>query len=85
MIVALNRFLSDTPEEQEAVLSACKAWGARAALSDVWAKGGEGGEAVGREVLAALAEGKADFKPLYDTALPIKKKIEAIATGDLRR
>ena len=81
VIVALNRFLSDTPEEQETVLSACKAWGARAALSDVWAKGGEGGEAVGREVLAALAEGKADFKPLYDTALPIKKKIEAIATG----
>jgi formate--tetrahydrofolate ligase len=81
VIVALNRFLSDTPEEQEAVLSACQAWGARAALSDVWAKGGEGGEAVGREVLAALAEGKADFKPLYDTALPIKKKIEAIAMG----
>ena len=81
VIVALNRFLSDTPEEQETVLSACKAWGARAALSDVWAKGGEGGEAVGREVLAALAEGKADFKPLYDAALPIKKKIEAIATG----
>ncbi|MFI5209780.1 MAG: formate--tetrahydrofolate ligase [Gemmatimonadales bacterium] len=81
VIVALNRFLSDTPEEQETVLAACQGWGARAALSDVWAKGGEGGEAVGREVLAALAEGKADFKPLYDAALPIKKKIEAIATG----
>jgi formate--tetrahydrofolate ligase len=81
VIVALNRFLSDTPEEQETVLSACAAWGARAALSDVWAKGGEGGEAVAREVLAAIAEGKADFKPLYDSALPIKKKIEAIATG----
>jgi formate--tetrahydrofolate ligase len=81
VIVALNRFLSDTPEEQETVLSACAAWGARAALSDVWARGGEGGEAVGREVLAAIAEGKADFKPLYDSALPIKKKIEAIATG----
>jgi len=81
VIVALNRFLSDTPEEQETVLSACAAWGARAALSDVWAKGGEGGEALGREVLAAIAEGKADFKPLYDSALPIKKKIEAIAMG----
>jgi formate--tetrahydrofolate ligase len=81
VIVALNRFLSDTAEEQETVLSACAAWGARAALSDVWAKGGEGGEALGREVLAAIAEGKADFKPLYDSALPIKKKIEAIAMG----
>ncbi|MGH7703259.1 MAG: formate--tetrahydrofolate ligase, partial [Gemmatimonadales bacterium] len=81
VIVALNRFLSDTKEEQDAVLKACGAWGARAALSDVWARGGEGGEAVGREVLAALDEGKAAFRPLYDTALPIKQKIEAVATG----
>ena len=45
----------------------------------MWAKGGEGGEAVAREVLAVLDEGKADFKPLYDVALPIKAKIETIA------
>ncbi len=80
VVVALNRFLSDSQEEQDAVLSAAKGWGARAALSDVWARGGEGGEAVGNEVLAALAEGKADFKPIYDSALPIKQKIETIAT-----
>ena len=80
VIVALNRFLSDTKEEQDAVIAAAKTWGARAALSDVWARGGEGGLEVGREVLAALEEGKADFKPLYDAALPIKKKIEIIAT-----
>jgi formate--tetrahydrofolate ligase len=80
VVVALNRFLSDTPEEQDAVLSAAKSWGARAALSDVWAKGGEGGIAVGEEVLAVLAEGKADFKPIYDVNLPIKQKIETIAT-----
>ena len=61
------------------MLDAAKAWGARAALSDVWAKGGEGGEAVAREVLAVLDEGKADFKPIYDVALPIKAKIETIA------
>jgi len=42
-VVALNRFVSDTPEEIDAVLSACRLWGARAALSDVWAKGGAGG------------------------------------------
>ncbi len=80
VIVALNRFLSDSKEEQEAVIEAAKTWGARAALSDVWAKGGEGGVAVGNEVLAALAEGKANFKPIYDAALPIKQKIETIAT-----
>jgi formate--tetrahydrofolate ligase len=80
VIVALNRFLSDTKEEQDFVIEAARGWGARAALSEVWAKGGEGGVAVSNEVLAALAEGKANFKPLYDAALPIKQKIEAIAT-----
>jgi len=79
-IVALNRFVSDSKEELETVLAACRSWGARAALSDVWAKGGEGGEAVANEVLAVLAEGKSRFQPLYDASLPIKKKIEKIAT-----
>jgi formate--tetrahydrofolate ligase len=79
VVVALNRFTSDSPEEIETVLRAARSWGSRAALSDVWAKGGEGGEAVAHEVLAALDEGKADFKPLYDVKLPIKAKIETIA------
>jgi formate--tetrahydrofolate ligase len=79
VVVALNRFTSDTQEEIDAVLQASKTWGARAALSDVWAKGGEGGEAVANEVLALLDEGKADFKPIYETDLPIKAKIETIA------
>ncbi len=78
-VVALNRFTSDTQEEIDAVLKAATSWGARAALSDVWAKGGAGGEAVAKEVLAVLAEGKSRFKPLYDVALPIKQKIEKIA------
>jgi formate--tetrahydrofolate ligase len=77
--VALNRFTSDTQAEIDTVLQACKGWGARAALSDVWAKGGEGGEAVATEVLAVLDEKKAAFKPLYDVAQPIKAKIETIA------
>ena len=61
------------------MLDAAKGWGARAALSDVWAKGGEGGEAVAQEILAVLDEKKAKFKPLYDVNLPIKQKIETIA------
>lgn len=80
VVVALNRFLSDTKEEQEAVLSAAKTWGARAALSDVWARGGDGGVEVANEVLAILDEKKSNYKPLYDAALPIKQKIETIAT-----
>ena len=53
VVVALNRFTSDSDEEMRTVLDAAAAWGARAALSDVWAKGGEGGEALAREVLVA--------------------------------
>jgi formate--tetrahydrofolate ligase len=79
VVVALNRFTSDTQEEIDAVLGAAKGWGARAALSDVWAKGGEGGEAVAKEVLALLDEGKASFTPIYDVNQPIKAKIETIA------
>ena len=79
VVVALNRFTSDTEEELKTVLDAAKGWGARAALSEVWGKGGEGGVAVANEVLAVLDERKAAFKPLYDTAKPIKEKIETIA------
>jgi formate--tetrahydrofolate ligase len=81
VVVALNRFVADSREELDTVLATARSWGVRAALSDVWAKGGEGGEAVAKEILATLAEGKAQFKPLYDASLPIKHKIEAIATG----
>jgi len=79
VVVAVNRFLSDSPEEIEAVIAAAHSWGARVAMSDVWAKGGEGGEAVARELIAVLAEKKGKFKPIYDAALPIKEKIETIA------
>ena len=80
-VVALNRFTSDTDEEVKTVLDAVASWGAKGALSDVWAEGGKGGEAVAKEVLAILDARKADFKPLYDATLPIKQKIEAIAKG----
>jgi formate--tetrahydrofolate ligase len=79
VVVAVNRFLSDSTEEIDAVIAASKAWGARVAMSDVWAKGGEGGEAVAKELLAVLAEKKGKFKPIYDEKLPIKEKIETIA------
>jgi formate--tetrahydrofolate ligase len=79
VVVALNRFTSDTEEELKTVLDAARGWGARAALSEVWEKGGAGGEAVAREILAVLEERKAAFKPLYDAAKPIKEKIETIA------
>jgi formate--tetrahydrofolate ligase len=78
-IVALNRFSSDTQEEIDLVLEATHVWGVPSALSEVWEKGGAGGEAVAQVLLDVLAEGKADFRPLYDVALPIRTKIETIA------
>ena len=79
VVVALNRFISDTPEEIDVVLDAAKGWGARAALSDVWAKGGEGRRGGRAGDPGGAGRGKADFKPIYDVALPIKEKIETIA------
>lgn len=79
VVVALNRFTSDSQEEIQCVLDAAARWGVRAALSDVWAAGGAGGEAVAQAVLETLVEGQAAFQPIYDAAQPIKAKIEAIA------
>jgi formate--tetrahydrofolate ligase len=80
VVVALNRFVTDTREELDLVLSAAAKWEVPAALSNVWAKGGEGGEALARELLGVLDAREARFTPLYDEKLPIKHKIEAIAT-----
>ena len=80
VVVAINRFLTDSDEEIALLSDYCKRSGCRFALSEVFAKGGEGGLALAREVVAAC-EQPSDFHPLYDAALPIKQKIAAIATG----
>jgi formate--tetrahydrofolate ligase len=77
-VVALNVFPNDTKAELDLVESKCKALGVNVALSEVWAKGGEGGEALAREV-ARLCEQENGFEYAYDAGLPIKEKIEAIA------
>jgi formate--tetrahydrofolate ligase len=79
-VVAVNHFVHDAPDEVAAVIDACAAWGVPVAFTEVWAKGGEGGEALARELLGVLDAGTARYRPLYDTALPIKRKIEVIAT-----
>ena len=78
-VVALNRFITDTDEEIEAVRAACQAEGVEAVRCEVWEKGGEGGLEVGRAILQLLDDGKASFKPLYDERRPIAEKIETIA------
>ena len=78
-VVAINRFITDSDEEVEAVRASCKAIGAKVALCEVWEKGGDGGIELGEAVLELLEEGKGAFKPIYDTALPIRQKIEIVA------
>jgi formate--tetrahydrofolate ligase len=80
VVVAVNRFTSDTDAELEMVIDCARRAGVRVAMNEVWARGGEGGEELAREVLAIVAEGKARFAPIYDTALPIRDKIHTIAS-----
>ena len=79
LVVAINIFAQDTPEELEAVREHCAKHGVNVALSDVFARGGEGGIDLAREVVALAESGKADFKPLYGAELSLKEKIETIA------
>ncbi len=79
LVVAINIFAQDTPEELEAVREHCAKHGVNVALSDVFARGGEGGIDLAREVVALAESGKADFHPLYGTELSLKEKIETIA------
>ena len=78
-LVVLNRFVTDTDEEFEAVRAVGSAEGLEVLRCDVWEKGGEGGVAVAESLLGLLKRGKAAFKPLYDERRPIREKIETIA------
>lgn len=79
LVVAINAFAQDTPEELEAIRSHCAAHGVNVALLEVFAKGGEGGIELAKEVVALATSGKADFKLLYGEELSLKEKIETIA------
>ena len=79
VVIAINRRLSDSDTELQLVHDFAERAGVRVALCDVWARGGAGGETLAQEVLALLDGRTADFHPLYDSALPIREKIELIA------
>ena len=78
VVVALNMFPADTPEEKKVIEDACKEAGVEVAESTVFVNGGKGGLELGGKVLAALEKGS-DYKPLYDVNQPLKAKIETIA------
>ena len=78
VVVALNRFSSDSDRELRMVADHAAAAGARVALTEVWEKGGEGALELGRELLALLDAGGAAFAPIYDERRPIREKIDII-------
>lgn len=78
-VVAINRFPDDTEAEIELIKKECHKLGVKTALSEVWSKGGEGGEELANKLLDILENEKSQFKFLYQTDSPIKEKIETIA------
>ena len=76
-VVAINAFPTDTKAELDLVEAKCRELGVNVALSEVWAKGGEGGRALAQEVVR-LCEEENHFQYAYDTQLPIEEKLEAI-------
>ena len=79
VVVAINRFASDTDAEIEYLRTLCHNMGARYALSEVFAKGAEGGLELAQMVLEEADSGKAAFAPLYPDEMPLREKIETIA------
>lgn len=79
VVVAINRFLTDSDEEVKLLSDFCAQTGCRFALSEVFAKGGEGGVELAKAVVEAC-EQPSQFRLLYDIDLPVKEKIAEIAT-----
>lgn len=78
IVVTLNSFTTDTQEEIDFIREKCESIGVHFALSEVWAKGGEGGIELANKVLEALKE-PSDFKFLYDEKLSIEEKLNIIS------
>ena len=78
VVIAVNRRITDSEAELRMVEDEARRLGAPVARCDVWARGGAGGEELAREVMTLLASDSANVRPLYDTSLPIRDKIDTI-------
>ena len=78
-VVAINKFVTDSDEEVKFIKDYCDKLGVKVALSDVWAKGGEGGIELGNIVIDILENDKLNFAPIYDEKATIEEKILTIA------
>lgn len=79
VVVAINKFVTDSDEEVNFIKEYCDKLGVKVALSDVWAKGGEGGIELGEVVCDILENEKSNFKPIYEIESSIEEKINTIA------
>lgn len=77
VVVAINKFVSDTDKEVELIKKHCEEMGVDIPLCEVWEKGGEGGEDLAKKIVKATSE-ESNYKPLYNLDKPIKEKIEYI-------
>lgn len=77
-VVAINRFPTDTEKELKLIEEKCREYGANVALSEVWAKGGEGGIELAKEVIRLVESGSNNFKYIYQDDSLLREKIEAI-------
>ena len=79
VVVTLNSFTSDTEREYEFVRNFCEARGCEFALSEVWAKGGAGGEELAKKVISTLETKESHFAPIYPDDMGVKDKIATVA------
>ena len=78
LVVAINKFITDTDEQINMIEKFCNERGAEVSLCEVWAKGGEGGIDLAEKVLRAIDGNKTEFDYFYDINLTVKEKIEKI-------
>ncbi len=80
LVVAINRFPEDTEAELELVREKCQELGASVALSEIWAKGGEGGIELAKELVNILEKENSKFRFIYEDELSLKEKIKKVAS-----
>lgn len=79
VVVAINRFMTDTDEEIKFIEDFCEKQDVLVSLTEVFANGGNGGVDLAKKVVKTIEDKPSDFKPLYDAELPIKEKLDIIA------
>ena len=79
VIVAINKFITDTEKEVEFIRNHCMKENVKVALCEIWEKGGEGGKELTDILIDEIGQEKGKYKPLYELTLSIKEKVNKIA------